>query len=229
MWSLDYVQVPKSEKTVGSNDFSSTSLKNLNARKQLEKGKSKERETKETEEKGKVAESESSTEKAKKRIQTLVQQMSISTEIIKTEEGLIAKSSSESSLSEDDKDIKKKKKESEKEEKERCSGKEDEDENDNLNTNCNQDFMITTKNLSINSSNSQIEKSFENKDKLKSEEVEGESLLEESEYNSWRRPSCKGDLHRQEAVQDGGKINVKLGKYSVITFKSVNNVLPCLL
>lgn len=210
MWSLDYVQVPKNEKIVTPKASPNTTPKKINEKEKPVKEKMKE----EVKDKEKVVEpEETNTEKTKKRIQNLVQQMSISSELTNTKEGLIAKSSSESSLSEDDKDVKKKKKENEKEEKERCSGKEDEDENDNVNANYNDKYMLNemTKNLSNISSSCQINRRLESDNRSKSEEKESNSLLHEPAHNVWRRPSCRGDLHRQEAVQDANRVVVKLG------------------
>lgn len=213
MWSLDYVQVPKSEKVATPKASPCTTPKKISEKERPVKEKVKD--AKEAEEKEKVGKSEeTNTEKTKKRIQNLVQQMSISSELTNTKENLIAKSSSESSLSEDDKGVKKKK-ENEKEEKERCSGKEDEDENDNVNANFKDKNILSemAKNLSNINSNCQLNRRLESDNRSKSEETESNSLLHEPAHNVWRRPSCKGDLHRQEAVQDSNRTSVKLGIY----------------
>lgn len=200
MWSLDYVQVPKQEKL-------STPKKEV--------GKSEQKEEEIEIVKIEAAEeAESDNEIRRKRVQTLVHQMSVSTELTNTEEGLIAKSGSESSLSEDDK-VHGKENTAEKEEKERCSGKEDEDENDN-----DKNAEKISNNLRV-----QIELrkrlSFDNKSK--SEELEN-SLLREPKYNIWRRSSCTPNLQRQEEISiEEAETSVKSGRnlFNLLTISHI--------
>lgn len=184
MWSLDYVQVPEEEKlNIPANNIK----KEAEILEEVKKVAELNLET--------TDETESDNTLRRKRVQSLVNQMSVSAELSNTEEGLIVKSGSESSLSGDEKV--QTKQDSDKEEKERCSDKEDRDRNDYE--------------KQQGSNPVEIRKlSFDNKSK--SEESKTNSLMEEPQYNVWRRPSCKGDLHRQEAIVEGMKSNSKSGQ-----------------
>lgn len=205
MWSLDYVQVPKEEKVSAS----TTPKKEDKQKKESENRDSENVAGDETDEAG--------VELTKKRIQSLVQQMSVSAELTNTEEGLIIKSGSESSLSDDDKNLTGKES-NEKEEKERCSGKEDEDENDDEKDN-EKNIFVEKDLCDSNELPPQFRKKFDYGNRSKSEDQSGSLLLEEPKYNVWRRPSCRGDLHRQEAFQEGIKFNAAGDLLSIFTLK----------
>jgi len=85
MWSLDYVQVPKEEAVPVPEEAEKEKLEDI-PNNQDQKDEPAETETRQS------------------RIQSLVQQMSMSAEYKTIEEGPIAKSPSESSLSEDGKE-----------------------------------------------------------------------------------------------------------------------------
>ncbi|KAK6633574.1 hypothetical protein RUM44_004181 [Polyplax serrata] len=171
MWSLDYVQVPTDEKPSTPKKESET----------LER-----KEDVQVDKNATTADTESDSDKCRKRVQTLVHQMSISTDLTGTEECL-PKSGSESSLSEDDKDNNKE-----------STVKADQGRDDN------EGLKDTDKKIDEPSSlrtPGTHHKRLNYENKSKSEDIEG-SMLGEPKYNVWRRPSCKVDLLRKEFAFD---------------------------
>lgn len=209
MWSLDYVQVPIEEKTptpVASVEVADAP-KTISETKPVEKPSESSEEPKH--------EPPDEMEARKTRINSIVHQMSISAEYKTIEEGPIVKSGSESSLSEDDKSGGGKEG-CEEEEKERCSGKEDEDEVDEV--------------AAVDEQDNEHEMKAEMRrrvgcERSKSEEgADSTTLLDEPKFSVWRRPSCRGDLHRQEAIQ---RENLKLGTYLLLNLEHLPTYFLC--
>lgn len=181
MWSLDYVQVPTDEKPSTPKKESET----------LER-----KEDVQVDKNATTADTESDSDKCRKRVQTLVHQMSISTDLTGTEECL-PKSGSESSLSEDDKDNNKE-----------STVKADQGRDDN------EGLKDTDKKIDEPSSlrtPGTHHKRLNYENKSKSEDIEG-SMLGEPKYNVWRRPSCKVDLLRKEFAFDETESIEKAGR-----------------